>query len=94
MQAWLFPDDCVLLWRSHHQRAGFMNYTLPITALVAVLGLSGCAASLVYDRDRPAARDCSDPQKPCLDGAGQPGFIEQYQLAGAPDQLGLSRRIR
>ena len=42
-----------------------MNYTLSITAMVAVLGLSGCAASLVYDRDRPA-RDCRDPQTHCL----------------------------
>jgi len=42
-----------------------MNYTLTITAMVAILGLSGCAASLVYDRDRPA-RDCRDPQTRCL----------------------------
>jgi hypothetical protein len=55
-----------------------MKYALPAAVLGAVLCLSGCAASLVYDRDRPA-RDCRDPQHPC----------PQSALPAAPDKLVL-----
>ena len=35
------------------------------TILVTVLNLGGCAASLIYDRDRPA-NDCRDKSQRCL----------------------------
>ena len=47
-----------------------MKYLLStaVPVLVTVLGISGCAASLVYDRDRPA-RNCPDDRQQCLQSA-------------------------
>lgn len=42
-----------------------MKPALPILLLMSQGLLSGCAASLVYDRDRPAG-DCRDQQQRCL----------------------------
>ena len=58
-----------------------MRYALPVTVLSAVLCLTGCAAALVYDRDRPAS-DCRDPKYPCPHGA----------FPAVPDTLALQQK--
>jgi len=63
-----------------------MRNALSAAALTAVLlSLSGCAASLVYDRDRPAG-DCRDRQERCLNSA-----IPARQPAIAPVALAGGR---
>jgi hypothetical protein len=50
-----------------------MKPALPLMLLMSQALLSGCAASLVYDRDRPAG-DCGDRQR-CLHSTSPGGAM-------------------
>jgi hypothetical protein len=50
-----------------------MNRALPAVLLMTLVLLSGCAAALVYDRDRPASQ-CSDPKQRCPQSAVPAGY--------------------
>jgi hypothetical protein len=52
-----------------------MNRALPAVLLMNLVLLSGCAAALVYDRDRPASQ-CSDPKQRCPQSAVPAGYSQ------------------
>ncbi len=68
-----------------------MKHRLAITLLVTALGLAGCAASLVYDRDRSPAQ-CDERQQNCQH-FGAARAAGQLAVADRP-QVGLSRIAR
>jgi hypothetical protein len=62
-----------------------MRVAIPAAVLMSLV-LSGCAAALVYDRDRPAGK-CRDQSQDCLH-AGQPagltGRTDPVTISGCP----------
>lgn len=64
-----------------------MRCALPAVVLMGLV-LSGCAAALVYDRDRPPA-DCRDQSQHCLHTGSSVG-VTGRPLAARPGPLTVS----